>query len=164
MPSVEIKPFPIDRTPKVVPGQSGRIFARLTSLDGGGTFNFRLPPSEQDRNTEADWQRAGVAQQSLQLLEYGTGTSKTRTIKFTLNAYNRVGGEANSLEGEIKLLESFAERVPGKVRAHKCRYSQGEQSFNCLVKRVNIPQRRVSKTGGALQAPDCSIELEILPD
>jgi hypothetical protein len=164
MADVTIKPFPIDGNPKVVPGRGGRIFAKLTSLDGGGTFNFRIPPSEQDRSTEADWQRAGVAQMSLQSVEYCAGTSKTRVIKFTLDAYGRVGGEANSLEGEIKLLESFAERAPGKKRAHKCRYSQGEQTFNCVVKRVSIPQHRVGKTGGALQAPDCSIELEILPD
>jgi len=164
MPEVTIKPYPITGTPKVVPGKGGRVFAKLTSLDGGGTFQFRLPPSEQDRTTEADWQRVGVAQMSLQPVEYIGGTSKTRTIKFTLDAYDRVGGEANSLEGEIKLLESFAERVPGKKRAHKCRYSQGEQTFNCVVRRVNIPQRRVGKTGGALQAPDCSVDLEIIPD
>jgi hypothetical protein len=164
MAEVIIQPFPIDRPPRITPGRTGRILAKLTSLDGGGTFNFRIPPSEQDRNTEADWQRAGVAQMSLQPLEYCAGTSKNRVIKFNLDAYGRVGGEVNSLEAEIKLLESFAERVPGKKRAHKCRYSQGEQSFNCVVKRVNIPQRRVGKTGGALQAPDCSIELEILPD
>jgi hypothetical protein len=164
MPAIDVKPYPTSPPPKVVPGRAGRIFAKLTSLDTGQTFNFRIPPSEQDRNTEADWQRAGVAQESLQSVEYCGGTTKTRTIKFTLNGYNRVGGEANSLEGEIKLLESFAERVPGKKRAHKCRYTQGEQSFTCVVKRVRIPQTNVGKTGGALKAPDCSIELEILPD
>jgi hypothetical protein len=133
MAKVTISPYPIDRTPKVVPGRAGRIFAKLTSLDGGGTFNFRIPPGEQDRNTDADWQRAGVEPARLQFVEYGTGTSKTRVIRFTLDAYGRVGGEDNSLEAEIKLLESFAERAPGKKRAHKCRYSQGEQSFNLPI-------------------------------
>jgi hypothetical protein len=163
MAKVTVSPSPINRAPKVVPGVAGRIFAKLTSLDGGGTFLFRIPPSEQDRNTEADWQRAGVAQQSLQPVEYGAGSSKTRSIKFTLDAYSRLGGEANSLEAEIKLLESFALRVPGKVRAHKCRYSQGEQGFTCVIKRVSIQQRRVGKTGGALQA-EGTIEVELLPD
>ncbi|MBI3654075.1 MAG: hypothetical protein HY231_23845 [Acidobacteria bacterium] len=162
MAEVTINPSPIDRFPKVTPPKHSGVSARLTSLDGGGTFGFRIPPSEQDRSTEADWQRAGVAQASLQFVEYA-GTSKTRVIKFTLDAYDRPGGESNSLEAEIRLLESFAERAPGKKRAHKCRYSQGEQAFLCVVKRVSILQRRVGKTGGALQAADCSIELEVLP-
>jgi hypothetical protein len=134
-------------------------YARLTSQDTGESVFFRLSPSEHDRNFGANWEEAGVAQAAPQFLEYHDSPPEERTYKVTFDAHGR-GGVTADFEAEYGILKRFTLRVDGKVRAHKLIYSQGKQRFRCVLLRVSIPVRRLSKSGGAMQAIDCSITLK----
>ena len=151
--------------PKLSPvARGGRISARLTSLDTGQSIFFQgasVAPSEHDRNFGANWEDAGVAQAAIQFQEYKDTPPEERTYKVTFNAHGR-GGVGDDFEADYEILKSFTLRAPGRVRAHKLLFSQGKQRFRCVLTRVGIPVRRVSTSGGAMQAVDCSITLKEL--
>jgi hypothetical protein len=148
---------------------SGRVFAVLTSLDDGTEVVFArgtagIPPSESSREYGASWQEAGVAQASPQFLEYQQTNPEIRTYDVYLDAYSLLpGGDANSIESMLTRLKRLTQRVPGKKRAHRCLWSQGEQLFLCVVERVNAPVKRVNRAGGAMVAHAVQITLKEIP-
>lgn len=146
----------------VQPGS--KITARLTSLDDGRTLVFIVPPGEHDREYGAQWDLVGVCEADVEPSEYRYTQPERRTYVVTLDGYGRVGGIANTVEAELKKLKSFTKRSPGKVRAHKCLYSQGEQQFGpCFVESVHVHVKRIGLKGGALQAVDIALALKELP-
>jgi hypothetical protein len=142
----------------VVPGakstaQPGRkITAQIASIDTGLKVNFDLPPAEHSREFGAQWDEAGVAESDPMPHEYRHTQPERRSYHIWLDGYARPGGEANTVEPEIRILRLLTKRVPGKVRAHKCIYTQGEQSFRCFVESVEVNVHRIGRSGGALQA------------
>lgn len=142
----------------IVPGakslaQPGRkISAEIVSLDSGLKLTFILPPAEHTRSFGAQWDDAGVCESDPMPVEYRHTIPEHRAYKVWLDGYQRPGGEANTVEPEIRLLRLLTKRAPGKVRAHKCLYTQGEQSFRCFVESVDVNVLRIGRSGGALQA------------
>ena len=143
---------------------AAHIFASITSLDDGTGLVFAIEPSEQDREYSAQWAEAGVAQASPQFLEFQHSNPEKRVIKAYFDAYsNRAGGIANSIEGELAVLKKLTRRVAGKKHAHRCLFTQGEQSMKCVVESVGVPVKRIGQTGGAIQAYEVPITLREIP-
>jgi hypothetical protein len=135
--------------------------ARLTSLDEPAlSLAFRIAPSEHERSFGANWDDAGVAQASPQFIEYRDSLPEERTYKCTFDAYRLPGGVANDIEQDYETLLKFTRRAGDKLRAHRLAFSQGNHQFRCVLTRVGMPVRRISKSGGALQALECSITLK----
>lgn len=144
--------------------EPGKITARLTSLDDGRSMWFRLPPAEHDREYGAQWDDVPVCEADPEPSEYRHTKPETRSYRIVLDAYARPGGMVNTLEPELKLLKSFTQRAPKKVRSHRCVYTQGEQVFGpCVVERIQVQVRRIGEGGGALQAYDVTLELREIP-
>jgi hypothetical protein len=150
-------------TPRQADPAPGRVTAKLTSLDTGESLIFIIEPTEHERTYGAEWEQAGVAQASPQVLEFRHSNPETRTYRAVLDGYGRSGGVANSIELELAELKFFTRRVPGKKRAHICLYTQGVQRFKCVVTNVSVPVKRLNRGGGALQAYEVTIELKEVP-
>jgi hypothetical protein len=140
------------------------VIARLTSFDTGDQVVFsraneQAPPSEHDRNFSAEWQEAGVAQASPNPLEYMHSKSEERVYKCYFDAYDPYG-VSGTIEPTYLTLKKLTRRVEGKVRAHYCAWSQGQQRFRCVVESVSFPVKRVNTGGGALIAYEVQITLK----
>jgi hypothetical protein len=138
---------------------SVKIAASLSSMDTHETLTFDIPPSEHERSFGSDWAEAEVAQAAVQFSEYRQTPPEERTYKVTFDAYRRRGGEANDIEAEYQKLKRFVTTGPAPRRAHRLVFSQRGLVFRCYLKHVSMPVRRISRTGGALQALECQITL-----
>lgn len=148
-------------TPSRFPSVS-KIIAKLTSLENGLTLIFRIPPAEQERRFGSDWVEAEVAQAAVQFLEYKQSPPEERIYKVTFDAYSE-GGIHYDIENEYQTLKSFCINSPSVPRrAHRLLYSQGSQSFRCVLAQVSMPVWRIATTGGALIAVDTQITLREL--
>lgn len=133
-------------------GPGGRVTGELASIDTGEKVVFTRPgpPSTHTREFGAQWDEAGVAEADVQPLEYRHTQPERRTYKITLDGR----AIASSVEGDIVMLRRFTKRVPGKgkVRAHKCIWTQGAQRFRCIVESVQVEVSRIGASGLPMQA------------
>ncbi|MEW6209816.1 MAG: hypothetical protein AB1631_15740 [Acidobacteriota bacterium] len=148
--------------PAIALTAGARLRATLTSLDDGTTLRFIIAPSEQDRQFGANWEECGVAQASVQFLEYKDTRPEERTIKATFERYSR-GNIGQDVEDIYRTLKRFSERAPGRKRAHRLLFTMGVQSFRCVLTNVDFPVDRIAAGGGALRGIDVQISLKELP-
>lgn len=146
----------------------GGITAKLSSLDTNLVLYFARsgylsPPSRSSRRGSAKWNEAGVAQASPQFIEYQETAPNVRVYRCVFRSYIFPGGVANDFEAELAILDQLKNRVPGKKRAHRCLWVQGVQRFKCVLEEYEVPIELIAQSGGALLAPDVTIQLKQIP-
>jgi hypothetical protein len=143
---------------------TGAVSARLTSMDTGESLLLEvLSESGHEREFTSDWQDAGCIQADPQPLEYHDTKGAKLTIRFHLDAYDKVG-QGGTVEPEIATLRRLGKRVPGKVRAHKVVYTHGAFRFApAVLESVHLPVYRLNPGGLALIVREGTMTLKEIP-
>jgi hypothetical protein len=137
---------------------------RVSSLDTPASVLLTVlsESGPEEREFGALWDEVGVAQADSQFSEYRHTHPEKRTIRFTLEAYTKLG-IGGSVEGAINTLKSLTKRVPGKARSHRVVFSMGSQRFGpAFVESVHVPIYRYNSSGQALIVKEGSITLKEL--